>query len=70
MPTVVLPIMGLFRNAILPVGKDLPCTMHKRKTNGEFKDKNSNFSYFHLVGETGLTDVKQLEDSMKLHIIK
>lgn len=26
--------------------------------------------FFHLVGETGLTDMKQPEDNVKLHIIK
>ena len=63
--------MELLRNAIPTAGKELLCTMHKRKTNGGSKDKNANFSYFfHLVGETGLTDMKQPEDNMKPHIIK
>lgn len=63
--------MELLRNAIPTAGKESLCTAHRRKTNGGSTDKNGNFSYFfHLVGETGLTDMKQPEDNVKLHIIK
>lgn len=63
--------MELLRNVIPTAGKELLCAMHKRKTSGGSEDKNVNVSYsFHVVGETGLTDMKQPEDNVKPHIIK